>query len=132
MFALRGWLLAVVGGLLVAYYTENIHISEILMQLALPIVVVLFLVLELQHEKLVEAVVDRSYELETHIACSRQPDGKMPVGWYQGPGVNKACEAGAKHWLRRINGMTWVFYRPFYIVVFLITICVALSLPQKG
>jgi hypothetical protein len=131
MFALRGWLLVVLGGLLAAYYTANIHISEILMKVALPIVVVLFLVLESRHTNLVEAVVARSSELENRIRCTLQTPGEKTVGWYDGPKVSQACEDGAKR-LWPYAGMTWVFYWPFYVIVFLITLCVALSLPDKG
>src|SRR3712207_2933348 len=112
MFALRGWLLAVAGGLLAAYYTANILVSEILMRLTLPAVVFLFLFLEVRHANLVEAVVERSAKLEKLIAKSRQTGS----GWYDGPKVNEACEDGAKRWLPH-KGMTWMFYWPFYAVV---------------
>ena len=130
MFALRGWLIAVVGGLLAAYYTANINISETLMQFALVIVVGLFLFSELRHENLVEAVVERITDLEQLIAESRQIE--IERGWYDGPKMSKACANGANRWLPRLSGMTGRFYGPFYGLVVVVVFLVVYFLPQKG
>jgi len=49
MFALRGWPLAIIGGLLAAYYAEQIDLSAMLLRVALLLVVGVFLVLESRH-----------------------------------------------------------------------------------
>ena len=44
IFTLRGWLLTVIGGVLAAYYTGNIHLSMAVVRASLPTIAVLFLV----------------------------------------------------------------------------------------
>ena len=130
MFALRGWLLAIVGGLLAAYYTENIFMDELLLQISLFVVVLLFLVVETRHVNLVEAVVERVADVERQIAASRLPDGGHKTGWYDGPKVNDACQEGAhRRWPRR--GMTFVLNQPFYLVVILVILLATITLPAK-
>src|SRR3712207_119724 len=85
MFALRGWLLAIVGGLLAAYYTDNIDMSELVLRIALPIIALLFLIVESRHVNLVEAVAERATTLEKRIADARQSGDQ--AGWYDGPRV---------------------------------------------
>jgi hypothetical protein len=128
MFALRGWLLAIVGGLLAAYYTNNIEMSELVLRTALLAIVLLFLVVESRHVNLVEAVVERVAALETRIVDSRQSAGR--VGWYDGPRVSEACQDGANRWWPR-RGMTFVLNQPFYFVVVLIILLTTVSLPSK-
>jgi uncharacterized membrane protein len=130
MFALRGWLLAIVGGLLASYYTENIVISGLVLRIALLMVVLLFLIVESRHVNLVEAVVERASALEKRIVDSRQSAGQASVGWYDGPRVSEACQDGANRWWPR-RGMTFVLNQPFYLVVILIIILVTVSLPLK-
>src|SRR5262249_12311043 len=79
MFTVRGWLLTIAGGLLAAYYTNNIAISEIAMRIALPVVALLFFVIESRHANLVEAVVERVATLEADIERARQPSGRWVV-----------------------------------------------------
>ena len=105
IFALRGWLLPVVGGLLAAYYTDNIDMSDRVLRLALPTIVLLFLIVETRHVNLVEAVVERVTTLEKRIADSRR-SGKQ-IGWYDGPRVSEVCQDGANRWWPR-QGMTFV------------------------
>jgi hypothetical protein len=127
MFALRGWLLTVIGGLLAAYYTRNIAITETTMRIGLPIIAVLFLFIESRHENLVEAVVERALNLEKLIASSRKSGA---TGWYDGPRVSEVCAEGAGRWWPR-GGMTFVLYRPFYLVVILIVIVTTIGLPKR-
>jgi len=126
MFTLRGWLLTVVGGLLAAYYTNNIEMSDAALRAALVAFTLLFLVVESRHENLVEAVVERVAALEKLVAVFR--DSK---GWYDGPKVSDACEDGA-HRLWPKNGMTFVLNKPFYLVVILIIAVATISLPAKS
>ena len=128
MFALRGWLLAIVGGLLAAYYTDNIDMSVLVLRIALPMVALLFLIVESRHVNLVEAVAERASTLEKRIADSRRSG--IQVGWYDGPRVSKVCKDGANRWWPR-RGMTFVLNQPFYIVVILIIILTTVSLPSK-
>ncbi|MDH4233644.1 MAG: hypothetical protein OEV15_00715 [Gallionella sp.] len=131
MFALRGWLLTIVGGLLAAYYTNNIQIPEYVIRLGLPSIALLFLFVESRHANLVEAVVERATKLEKLITISRVTIDEANNGWYDGPKVSQACEDGAKRlWPR--EGMTFILYRPFYLVVILIILFTTFSLPQKG
>jgi hypothetical protein len=130
MFALRGWLLAVVGGLLAAYYTDNVHMSVLELRVALLAVPVLFLLLELRHVNLIEAVVERVGDVENMIAAARGPSGLPPAGWYRGPKVNETCRGGAHRWWPR-RGMTFVLNLPFYVVVLSIIIITAMSLPTR-
>jgi len=130
MFALRGWLLAIVGGLLAAYYTNNIDMSELVLRVALLTIVVLFLVVESRHVNLVEAVVERVTALEKCIVNSRQSADRARGGWYDGPRVSEACENGANRWWPR-RGMTFVLNQPFYFVVILIVVLTTVSLPSK-
>jgi hypothetical protein len=128
MFALRGWLLAIVGGLLAAYYTDNIDMNELVLRVALPVVALLFLIVESRHVNLVEAVAQRALTLEKRIADARQSG--VQTGWYDGPRVSRACQEGAhRKWPRR--KMTFVINQPFYIVVILIIILITVSLPSK-
>ena len=130
MFALRGWLLAIVGGLLASYYTDSIVMSELVLRIALLMIVLLFLVVESRHVNLVETVVERVTALEKRIVESRQPAGQASVGWYDGPRVSEACENGANRWWPR-RGMTFVLNQPFYVAVILIIIIITVSLPLK-
>lgn len=130
MFALRGWLLAIVGGLLAAYYTNNIDMSELKLRIALLAIVVLFLIVESRHVNLVEAVVERVAALEKRIFDARQSGDRVGAGWYDGPKVSEACQDGAtRKWPR--NGMTFVLNQPFYVVVVLIIVLTTVSLPSK-
>ena len=131
MFTLRGWLLFIVGGLLAAYYTENILIDKLVLQIALVVITLLFLFVELQHMNVVEAVVDRVVELEKEIADSRQSISQGSVGWYHGPKVTEACNKGAERFLPRRRGMTFVLNQPFYIVVILVILFATLWMPRK-
>jgi hypothetical protein len=130
MFALRGWLLAVVGGLLAAYYTDNVQMSVVELRVALLAVPVLFLLLELRHVNLIEAVVERAGDVESMIAAARGPSGLPAVGWYRGPKINETCRGGAHRWWPR-SGMTFVLNLPFYVVVLSIIIVTAVSLPTR-
>lgn len=129
MFTLRGWLLAIVGGLLAAYYTENIGMSELLLRIALVAIVLLFLVVESRHVNLFEAAVERATAIERQIVESRQP-GNLGAGWYDGPKVGQACLDGARRWWPR-RGMTFLLNQPFYLVVILIVVVTTLSLPSR-
>jgi len=130
MFVLRGWLLAIVGGLLAAYYTENIDLGASMLRIALLLVTLLFLVVELRHMNLVEAVVERVSRLENAIADSRRSANQSQDGWYDGPKVSEACQEGANRWWPR-QGMTFLLNQPFYVVVILIIIFTTVSLPPK-
>lgn len=131
MFALRGWLLAIVGGLLAAYYTQNINISELMLQTALVIVAFLFLVLESRHVNLVEAVVERVAVIEKSMNDARRPTGELDGGWYHGPRINATCQKGAARWWPR-RGMTFVLNQPFYFVVVLVIVLATVSLPARA
>src|SRR5262245_43019540 len=132
IFTLRGWLLTVVGGLLAAYYTNNIAISEVVVKIALPGIAVLFLLIESRHANLVEAVVERIAALEKRIGGARErKTGELGVGWYDGPKVSETCQKGANRWWPR-PGMTFVLNSAFYVVVILIIVFATVSLPPKG
>jgi len=126
MFALRGWLVTVVGGILIAYYTDNIAMSEIMLRIALPTVAVLFLIVESRHANLVEAVVERVAIIERQIASSRGT-GQLE---YDGPKVSEVCDAGAKRLLPH-KGMTFALNQAFYAVVIVIVTVATVSLPPK-
>ena len=130
IFALRGWLLTVEGALLAAYYTDNIEMSDSFMRLGLPLIALLFLFVESRHINLVEAVVERSTGLEMCIERSRDAILRGDRGWYDGPKVSEACQAGARRWWPR-RGMTLVLNLPFYLVVILVTLFATFSLPSK-
>jgi len=130
MFALRGWLLAIVGGLLAAYYTQNIDMSDLVLRGALLMIVLLFLVVESRHVNLVEAVVERVSALEKRIVASRRSADRSAAGWYDGPKVSETCQDGANRWWPR-HGMTFVLNQPFYLVVILIVVVTTVSLPSK-
>jgi hypothetical protein len=127
MFSLRGWMLTVIGGLLAAYYTRNIAITEMTMRVGLPVIALLFLFVESRHENLVEAVAERAMELEKSIAAGRRSG---TAGWYDGPRVSEVCADGARRWWPRA-GMTFILYRPFYLVVLLIIIVTTIGLPKR-
>ena len=131
MFALRGWLLTVLGGFLAAYYTGMIDMPAIFMRLSLPVIVILFLIVDLRHGNLVEALVERVVELEDKIRKSRDATGEaVNAGWYDGPKVSKTCEKGANRWRPR-EEMTFILNRSFYLIVILIIVIAAVSLPQR-
>jgi hypothetical protein len=80
MFALRGWLLVSIGGLLAAYYTANIDMSALVLRIALLVITLLFLIVESRHVNLVEAVVERATAIEKQITNSRQFKDQPVVG----------------------------------------------------
>ncbi len=130
MFALRSWLLAIVGGLLAAYYTANIAMSELVLGFALLVISVLFFVLESRHVNLIESVVARVGDIEKQIASSREQAFQATDGWYKGPMIGKACRDGASRiWPKK--GMTFVLNLPFYLVVLVILVLTTVSLPPK-
>lgn len=130
IFALRGWLLAIVGGLLAAYYSQNIEMDEIVVQIALVLIVLLYLFIDTRHINLIEAVVKRSLDLETLIRDSRPSTGEPQAGWYDGPKLSMTCEKGAeRRWPKR--GMTYLMNQPFYLVVIAVVLLATLSLPPK-
>jgi len=130
MFALRGWLLAIVGGLLAAFYTDSIDMSALLLRIALLTIALLFLLVESRHVNLTEAVVERAEAVEQQITAARGSGKQAQGGWYDGPKVSEACRAGALRWWPR-RGMTFLLNLPFYFVVLLIIVMTTLSLPSK-
>ena len=127
IFTLRGWLITVVGAIIAAYYADNIQMSDIVLRVALPIVAVLFIVMELRHINLVEAVAQRAVDVENRIVAKRESKSLYDT-WYDGPKVSKACEAGATRlWPR--HGMTLVLYLPVYAVILAIVISAVVWLP---
>ncbi len=131
MFSLRGWLLAIIGGLLAAYYTENILIHVSMLAIALLLVTLMFLYVELQHMNVVEAVGERVVELEKTIVASRDPNNQSGTGWYDGPKVCEACREGAnRHW-PKTGKMTFVLNQPFYFMVIAVILFATLWLPPK-
>lgn len=130
MFALRGWLLAIVGGLLAAYYTDSIEMSAALLRGALLTIALLFLLVESRHVNLIEAVVERAEAVERQIAETRRSGSELRGGWYDGPKVSEACRDGASRWWPR-RGMTFLLNQPFYLVVIVIIVMTTLSLPSK-
>lgn len=131
MFALRGWLLTVIGGLLLAYYTFDIDMGHTLMWVALVIVALLFFVLESRHANMVEATVERAGKVEEMIAKARTPSaGVAACGWYDGPKVGPACLDGARRWLPSL-GMTLRLNLPYYLIIVVI-VGMAWWLPAKN
>ena len=130
MFALRGWLLSIIGGLLAAYYTANIDMSAVVLRVGLLVVALSFLVVELQHTNLVEAVVERVSALEKSISNSRLSTDQTSTVWYDGPKVSEACQEGASRFWPH-SGMTFLLNRPFYLAVILIILLTTVSLPQQ-
>jgi hypothetical protein len=130
IFSLRGWLLTVLGGLLAAYYTNNIHISELVLRISLPLIALLFFVLESRHANLVEAVVERVSLLERLIAAQRHSPESAGETWYDGPKITDTCNQGASRvWPRR--GMTLVLNLGFYLVVTALVLLLAVALPPR-
>jgi len=128
MFALRGWLLATIGGLLAAYYTDNVEMSALALRLALVAIALAFLVVESRHVNLVEAVVERVGALEKLMADSRR--SAQTAGWYDGPKVNATCRVGARRlWPR--SGMTFALNQAFYVVIIVVVVVTTVSLPAK-
>ena len=130
MFALRGWLLVIVGGVLAAYYRGNIDMTACMLRIALLAITLLFFIVESRHVNLVEAVVERVTAIEKRIRDSRRHEGQPVLGWYDGPKVSEACQEGANRWWPR-SGMTFVLNQPFYFVVIVIVIFTTVSLPPK-
>ena len=130
MFALRGWLLMIIGGLLAAYYTANIDMSALMLRAALLVITLLFFIIESRHVNLIEAVVERVTSIEKQIT-SLSPRESQPVdGWYDGPKISETCLEGASRWWPQ-NGMTFILNLPFYIAVILVVIITTVSLPPK-
>ncbi len=130
MFALRGWLLAIVGGLLAAFYTVNIDMSAFMLGTALFLIFLMFLVVESRHVNLVEAVAERAGEIEKQIRLSRQKQGKPLSELYDGPRVSVTCRDGAyRLWPK--NGMTFILNLPFYVIVIVIIVATTVWLPSK-
>lgn len=130
MFALRGWMLVIVGGLLTTYYTSNIVMSEFVLRIFLLMITLLFLLVESRHVNLVEAVVERATAIEKQIEDSRLSEGQHVIGWYEGPKVSEACLEGAKRWWPH-TGMTFILNQPFDLVVIVIVLFAAIWLPPK-
>lgn len=131
MFTLRGWLLTIIGGLLTAYYTNNLDITEGKLWTALATVTVAFLLLDLRHLNLVEAAVTRVGVVEELIE-RRSVRSESKFGWYCGPKVNEACQKGARRLLPVARGMTFGQNQLFYaIVIILISVLVSGLPPRK-
>ena len=128
MFMLRSWLLAIIAGLLAAYYTENIELGSTLLRVALLLVVAVFLVLESRHMNLVEAVVERASRVEDSIRRHRH--GPDDASWYDGPRVSEACREGARRMWPK-SGMTFLLNQWFYMAVVLVVVVTTVSLPPK-
>ncbi len=126
-FSLRGWMLTVSGGLLAAYYTGNIHLHLLVIQIALPCVAILFLVIEIRHINLIDAVVARAGIVEGLLRANRQ---HPKPNWYDGPRVHEVCKRGAQRVFPQFQ-MTFMLNMVFYIIVLLIAVVVALGLPPK-
>src|SRR5260370_16778342 len=67
MDTLRGWLLAIIGGLLAGYYTANIEISPLGLRVALIGITILFFWLETRHVNLIYPLTYRSSTAEQQI-----------------------------------------------------------------
>jgi hypothetical protein len=130
IFALRGWMLTLLGGLLAAYYTGNIHLNLLALQIALPTISLLFLWIEVRHSNVVESVVDRAEAVEKQVSRAHSPTLKDTV-WYDGPCVSEACRTGAERVFPQVKMMTFVVNRTFYVVVILISVILAIALPPK-
>lgn len=128
MFALRGWLLAVLGGLLAAHYTANIDLSTTELRIAMLLIAAIFLVLETRHVNLIEAVVERATTVEDLIRKHRKTPNE--VEWYDGPRVNEACRDGARRtWPK--SGMTFLLNLWFYVAVVVVVAVTTVSLPAR-
>jgi hypothetical protein len=130
IFTLRGWMLTVLGGLLAAYYTGNIHLNLLVVQIALPTIALLFLWIEVRHSNVVESVVNRAEAVENQVSLAHSQTSENSA-WYDGPRVSEACRLGAERVLPQMQMMTFVLNRTFYVVVILISIVVAIALPPK-
>ena len=109
--------IVIFGGLLASYYTDNIVMSGLVLRIALPMIALLFLVVESRHVNLVEAVVERVSALEKRIVDSRQSAGQASAGWYDGPRVSEVCQDGANRWWPR-RGMTFALNQLFYFIAY--------------
>lgn len=130
LITLRGWLLAIIGGLLAAYYTANIDMSALMLRAALLLITLLSLFVESRYVNLIEAVVERAEVIERGIRDARAGNGEPAVGWYDGPRVCAVCGEGVSRWWPR-SGMTFVLNQPFYVVVILIVVLTTVSLPAR-
>jgi len=130
IFTLRGWMLTVMGGLLAAFYTGNINLDLLVVQIALPAIALLFLSIEVRHSNLVEAVAERAEAVEDQIRLAHSSAAMERSTWYDGPRVSESCRVGAERIWPRIE-MTFILNRPFYLVVILISAIVAIGLPPK-
>jgi hypothetical protein len=131
IFTIRGWLLTVIGGLLAAYYTQNIELDPVYVRIALPVVAVLFVIVEWRHVNLVESVVERVGDIEKLIADSRRPGRQGDGRWYDGPQVNDVCLEGVRPRFPKYR-MTFILNLPFYLTVAVIIGLLAWALPEKG
>jgi hypothetical protein len=129
IFTLRGWLITVIGALIAAYYAENIHLDDLALRVALPVVALLFIVMELRHINIVEAVASRATVVEKGLAAARQ--AASPGWWYDGPKVSETCKEGADR-LRPRGGMTLRLYAPVYGVIIAIIVIAMIFLPSRG
>jgi hypothetical protein len=130
VFTIRGWMLTVIGALLAAYYTENITLDKIWVQIGLPVLAVLFLLVESRHANIVEAASGRATELENEMVAARHPDGTFKPAWYNGPKIGEICrEASSRGWPRM--EMTFFLNLPFYIVVIAVIVVVTIFLPER-
>jgi len=132
MFTLRGWMLTVIGGLLAAYYTGNIHLDSVIVRIALFVVAFLFLILDARHTNVVEAVIERVESVEGQIRSARDGGAGASGPWYDGPRINEACRKGSKRVLPRREGMTFKQNQTFYAAVLLVVAVVAVALPPKS
>jgi hypothetical protein len=73
MDTLRGWLLAIIGGLLAGYYTANIEISPLELRVALIGITILFFWVETRHVNLIDAVIEQSATVEHEIQQALNP-----------------------------------------------------------
>ena len=128
IFTLRGWLITVVGALIAAYYAENIHLNDLALRIALPVVALLFIVMELRHINMVEAVASRATAVESGLATARR--AANPGCWYDGPLVSETCRDGAER-LRPRDGMTLRLYAPVYGVIIAIIVFAMIFLPSR-
>lgn len=131
MFAVRGWFIAIVGGLLVALYSKHFNIDEAALQIALVLLAVLFIIIDSRHVNLIDAVVDRSGALEEKIREARGTGLEDGGRWYDGPLLSEACSQGVHRW-RPKEGMTFKLNLVFYCVVFIVVAVAAFLLPPKG
>jgi hypothetical protein len=128
IFILRGWLITVVGAFIAAYYTENIHLNDLALRIALPVVALLFIVMELRHINIVEAVAGRASDVERGLAAARR--AASADCWYDGPKVSETCKDGAERLLPRA-GMTLRLYAPVYGVILAIIVLAVVFLPSR-